>query len=106
MYTVTQLFSLSLGPCVSALCLAAILLFFKGVCGTQRYMAPEMKAKQPYDTSVDWYLAPPPAHISSPPTHTLSPTPSYPPLFNLLTSLPPYPPLLSTPAPLPQPDPT
>merc|ERR1719446_1288853 len=27
----------------------------KSVCGTQRYMAPEMKAKQPYDTSVDWY---------------------------------------------------
>mmetsp|Transcript_14049 Transcript_14049/g.42850 ORF Transcript_14049/g.42850 Transcript_14049/m.42850 type:complete len:702 (+) Transcript_14049:171-2276(+) len=27
----------------------------KSVCGTQRYMAPEMKAKQPYDQSVDWY---------------------------------------------------
>merc|ERR1719446_1662101 len=27
----------------------------KSVCGTQRYMAPEMKAKQSYDTSVDWY---------------------------------------------------
>jgi len=27
----------------------------KSVCGTQRYMAPEMKAKQPYTTSVDWY---------------------------------------------------
>mmetsp|Transcript_922 Transcript_922/g.2867 ORF Transcript_922/g.2867 Transcript_922/m.2867 type:complete len:198 (+) Transcript_922:68-661(+) len=27
----------------------------KSVCGTQRYMAPEMKAKQPYDESVDWY---------------------------------------------------
>lgn len=26
----------------------------KSVCGTQRYMAPEMKAKQPYDESVDW----------------------------------------------------
>jgi len=27
----------------------------KSVCGTQRYMAPEMKAKEPYTTSVDWY---------------------------------------------------
>jgi len=27
----------------------------KSVCGTQRYMAPEMKAKQPYTVSVDWY---------------------------------------------------
>ena len=26
----------------------------KSVCGTQRYMAPEMKAKQPYHHSVDW----------------------------------------------------
>ena len=27
----------------------------KSVCGTQRYMAPEMKAKEPYNCSVDWY---------------------------------------------------
>jgi len=27
----------------------------KSVCGTQRYMAPEMKNKEPYNTSVDWY---------------------------------------------------
>ena len=27
----------------------------KSVCGTQRYMAPEMKAKEPYNQSVDWY---------------------------------------------------
>lgn len=27
----------------------------KSVCGTQRYMAPEMKNKQPYNCSVDWY---------------------------------------------------
>ena len=27
----------------------------KSVCGTQRYMAPEMKAKEPYNASVDWY---------------------------------------------------
>jgi len=27
----------------------------KSVCGTQRYMAPEMKDRKPYDTSVDWY---------------------------------------------------
>jgi len=27
----------------------------KSVCGTQRYMAPEMKAKQPYEQSVDWF---------------------------------------------------
>ena len=27
----------------------------KSVCGTQRYMAPEMKAKEPYNHSVDWY---------------------------------------------------
>ena len=27
----------------------------KSVCGTQRYMAPEMKAKELYNCSVDWY---------------------------------------------------
>ena len=27
----------------------------KSVCGTQRYMAPEMKNKEPYNASVDWY---------------------------------------------------
>jgi len=27
----------------------------KSVCGTQRYMAPEMKNKEPYNCSVDWY---------------------------------------------------
>ena len=27
----------------------------KSVCGTQRYMAPEMKAKEMYNGSVDWY---------------------------------------------------
>jgi serine/threonine protein kinase len=27
----------------------------KSVCGTKRYMAPEMQAKQPYNGSVDWY---------------------------------------------------
>jgi len=27
----------------------------KSVCGTQRYMAPEMKNKEPYNQSVDWY---------------------------------------------------
>jgi len=27
----------------------------KSVCGTQRYMAPEMKNKEPYHHSVDWY---------------------------------------------------
>lgn len=27
----------------------------KSVCGTQRYMAPEMKNKEPYNHSVDWY---------------------------------------------------
>ena len=27
----------------------------KSVCGTQRYMAPEMKNKELYNTSVDWY---------------------------------------------------
>ena len=27
----------------------------KSVCGTKRYMAPEMQAKEPYDCSVDWF---------------------------------------------------
>ena len=27
----------------------------KSVCGTKRYMAPEMKEKIPYNASVDWY---------------------------------------------------
>ena len=65
----------------------------KSVCGTQRYMAPEMKAKEPYNCSVDWYslgklildcqvsAAPPQPHRLPPPSsppqaHRLPPLPA------------------------------